>query len=671
MTRKLDLLKDIEEQVAGNLMKKAEAADHLFPGSMSALIRLSRMFSAFVHEMQKERGLTAGYYGSGGEKFGPELKLQKIEVDRLLPDLKEAARAIPSGAARASYARDLAGIVSELEDLERTRTRAAAMKIPAAKAIDWYTQKNTRLLDVVGTIAISSIPDPSVATGLIAYQNLLQAKERAGLERAVLTRTFASDYFSGGSLRRFYSLVSRQETYLKVFLSLAGREDLRLYEEKMKNPVIADVERMRARAVDVGSVKVEGFGIDATAWFKAITRKINLMREVEIHLSEDLLLKAGTLRNEARKVFIAVGLLTLIASFTICAIGFMVASGITKPIIRTTMMLRDISEGEGDLTARLPASTRDEIGQMATWFNLFIEKIAGIMGNIAGNTGTLTAATGDLGKMALELDEKSGDVTARSNNVATASEETSSNMNSASAAMEEAADNMGMVSGAMDDMSETVREIARNSEQARSLTERAVNESQSASESVGELGSAASDIGNVTETITEISEQTNLLALNATIEAARAGDAGKGFAVVAEEIKHLAGQTAAATTAIREKIEGIQSSTNLTVKRIDEISAVIEDVNSIVSTIATAVEEQAVTTGEIAGNVAQASRGIREVTEKVTQSTAVSESISREINAVSDVADDLGTSSENVNLNVQQLNKLAAGLNELVGMFKI
>ena len=131
------------------------------------------------------------------------------------------------------------------------------------------------------------------------------------------------------------------------------------------------------------------------------------------------------------------------------------------------------------------------------------------------------------------------------------------------------------------------------------------------------------EIGKVTETISEISSQTNLLALNATIEAARAGAAGKGFAVVAGEIKALAQQTATATEDIKSRISGVQNSTSSGIAEIEKISRVIFEVSDIVGSIAAAIEEQTVSTKDIARNIAEASFGVNDVNERIAQSSEV------------------------------------------------
>jgi methyl-accepting chemotaxis protein len=344
---------------------------------------------------------------------------------------------------------------------------------------------------------------------------------------------------------------------------------------------------------------------------------------------------------------------------------------IIRPIAKVAAGLKDIAQGEGDLTVRLTVSSDDEVGELSKWFNIFMEKLFLIIKDIGGNAVTLTASSDDLSGLSGKMSEGADNMSSKSNTVATAAEEMSTNINSIAAAMEEASTNMSLVATAAEQMTATINEIARNSESARSITGSAVAKATDATHKIDELGKGAQEIGKVTETITEISEQTNLLALNATIEAARAGDAGKGFAVVANEIKELARQTAAATQDIKDRINKIQSSTSGAVTQVEEISKVINDVNEIVSTIATAVEEQSVTTREIAGNVSQASGGIQEVSENIAQLSTVAGEIARDISDVNQSSNDMSNSSSHVDMRSQELSKLAAQLKEMVGRFKL
>ncbi len=360
-----------------------------------------------------------------------------------------------------------------------------------------------------------------------------------------------------------------------------------------------------------------------------------------------------------------------VVSIALIFVSLIISRSVKRPLSHTVHMIKDIAEGEGDLTARLEVGSRDEIGELAGWFNVFIEKLQGIIKDVAKNSEMLNSSSNDLSMLSGQMSDGSDNMSGRSNTVAVASEEMSANMNSVAAACEQASTNISIVATAAEEMTSTINEVAQNSERARSVTESAVAEAKRASHTIDELGNAAREISKVTEAITEISEQTNLLALNATIEAARAGEAGKGFAVVANEIKELARQTADATGEIKGKIEGIQSSTAGTVTQIEQISKVINEVNDIVETIATAVEEQSVTTENISGNVNQAAQGLQEVNENVAQSSTVSVEIAKDISEVNQVAGEMSTSSSQVNISAGELNSLAEQLNEMVGKFKV
>ena len=408
-----------------------------------------------------------------------------------------------------------------------------------------------------------------------------------------------------------------------------------------------------------------------TAMFEASEKMISVLEQLEGIADHGM-----NLAQENAKQSKAIATHTLLAMMP-CAfilamvLGFFITRSITKPVKTVVDGLKDIAEGEGDLTKRLELKSQDEIGELAKWFNTFMEKLQGIIKDIAGNAESLDSSSNELSAISQQMSSGSEQTSSKANTVATATEEMSSNMSSVAAASEEASTNVGMVATASEQMTGVINEIAQNTEKARTITGEAVSQAVSASEKVDELGRAANEIGKVTETITEISEQTNLLALNATIEAARAGEAGKGFAVVANEIKDLAKQTAEATGEIKNKIEGIQGSTEGTVTQIEQISKVINDVNEMVGTIATAVEEQSVTTKEIARNVVQASQGIQEVTENVAQSSTVAGEIARDITEVNQAAGEMSNSSSQVNMSAEELSKLAEQLKEMVGKFKV
>ena len=350
-------------------------------------------------------------------------------------------------------------------------------------------------------------------------------------------------------------------------------------------------------------------------------------------------------------------------------IGLFISFSITRPIIKGVDFARGMSLG--DFTATLDIDQKDEIGVLADALNKMVSNLGQMIREIAENSKTLSGSASNLSSIANQMSSGADSMSGKSNTVAASAEEMSANMTSVAAAIEQASTNVGIVATASEDMMATINEIAQNSEKARTITGEAVSQAKSASGLVEELGNAAQNIGKVTETITEISEQTNLLALNATIEAARAGDAGKGFAVVANEIKELARQTADATQQIKGKIGGIQDSTAATVTEIEQITKVIDDVNEIVSTIATAVEEQSVTTKEIVNNVQQASQGIQEVTENVTQSSTVAREIAGDISEVNQSTGEMSNSSSQVNLSAGELNNLAGQLEDTVGRFKV
>ena len=356
---------------------------------------------------------------------------------------------------------------------------------------------------------------------------------------------------------------------------------------------------------------------------------------------------------------------------SITLVYYIISRSISKPLRNTITILKDLAEGEGNLTTRLENNnSRDEVGELAKWFNSFMEKLQGIIKNVASNAQSLDSSSSELSELASRMVDSAKQTASQAETVSAGAIELSTNSDSVADSMDRAAANVGMVTSATEQMAATINEIAQNTEKASTITAGAVSRAQEASEQVAELGDSANTISKVVETVTDISEQVNLLALNATIEAARAGEAGKGFAVVANEIKELAKQTADATCEIENRIQGIQTNTKYTIKGINSISKVVTDINEIVTGIATAVEEQSLTTTEIAENVTQVSGGIGTVNDNVSQSSLAAKEIAKEISKVNQAAGDMNSSSRKVSDRAIQLSGLAEELNALVGRFK-
>jgi methyl-accepting chemotaxis protein len=256
---------------------------------------------------------------------------------------------------------------------------------------------------------------------------------------------------------------------------------------------------------------------------------------------------------------------------------------------------------------------------------------------------------------ASSLASSAEELTAVSHQMAGNAEETATQANVVSAASEQVSRNVATVASGGEQMQSSIREIAKNANEAARVAKNAVSVAHTTNQTVAKLGDSSTEIGNVIKVITSIAQQTNLLALNATIEAARAGEAGKGFAVVANEVKELAKQTAKATEEISQKIEAIQGDTKASVQAIGEISGIINQINDISNSIASAVEEQTVTTNEINRSMAEAAKGVGDITKNIT--------------GVAVAAKDTTQGANNSQKAAQELSQMASRLQQVVSRF--
>ncbi len=351
------------------------------------------------------------------------------------------------------------------------------------------------------------------------------------------------------------------------------------------------------------------------------------------------------------------------------AVGYFMARSMSSPIIQTTAVIQEITQG--NLTKRIDIQSKDELGELAKWFNRFVENLQGIIGELHKNIVVVNDSSAELLNLSNEMNASAHTSSDFAKTVSMASDTINENMTNIVKSMAQTTQKTNIIATASEDMNATINDIAQNSEHARQVSEQAVAQMQEANAKMNKLGSAAESISAVTDAITGISDQTNLLALNATIEAARAGNAGKGFAVVANEIKALASQTAEATGDIKQQIEAIQLTSKETMGEMESVNKVINDINNIIVTIATAIEKQSAVTREITSNISQVSQGSKEVNANISESSVAIDRTNEDISSMDATALTISENSAHIAKNLEKLKEMAKALTNIVNRFII
>lgn len=359
----------------------------------------------------------------------------------------------------------------------------------------------------------------------------------------------------------------------------------------------------------------------------------------------------------------------IVGGLVLGLLSLYVGARIARPIVRVAGFARTIADG--DLTSRCEVAARSEVGDLVTAMNDMSGKLRDTVRNIRENAQTVASASTELSATACQLTGGAAQTTSQSATVAAASEEMAINMNNMASAATQMSGNVKGVAAAVEEMTASINEITRHTEKASAAAKDASSLANVSNEKISRLGEAADEIGKVVTVIQDIAEQTNLLALNATIEAARAGEAGKGFAVVASEVKELARQTAGATEDIGKRIAAIQATTGESVDAISRIVQAISGVTGVSSTIAAALEEQSVTTKEIAKNMSQTATAAETVSVGIGQSASASKEITRNISGVDQCAKQTAQGATETQQAGERLSGLAESLNSLVSQFKV
>jgi len=340
---------------------------HIYSDSenLSILANFSVISSRLVHEMQTERGLTAGFLGSKGNKFDVELRNQYQETDKKLEALRDFGRQFDAESEGQQFQTLFNAAVQRLDKLKNIRNQIQQMSIAADDAIDFYTITNGSFLDVIAVIPqLSDIGEINNATS--AYVNFLYGKERADIERAVLANVFSQDYFESGQLNQFVGLITQQDTYFEVFKSLADNNAKKYFSDSLTGEFVIETVKMRNRALtqedDKDFNSPEGFGVDPAYWFKMQTGKINLLKKVEANLANGITRLSNKYHQKSLDSLTVSSLLAGTALIVALLAATLIAMGISKAIGRALEIAESIAEG--NLENDINSDSTDEVGNL-------------------------------------------------------------------------------------------------------------------------------------------------------------------------------------------------------------------------------------------------------------------------------------------------------------------
>lgn len=636
--------------------------------SMSQLNEMAMLapeLSAVVHELQKERGASAVYIGSKGSRFSDVLSRQRKDTDVKFSDLKKQLNSFDAKDFGDTLDRKMSSAMSELAQLQVTRDKVQGFDYTTPQMAKYYTGTIAGVLSVVEEMTLLS-DDAEVTRSIIAYTNFLQMKERAGIERAVGAGAFGAGKFSSAAHQQFVSLLAEQKSLRRTFEEIASKEQVRFLDQTVSGSVVDDIARMRAIAL--GSIEAGNTGgVDGAYWFDQKTKEINLMKKVEDRVAADLLAQSESIRAAAAGFLTVTAVLSVIALGVSSVLSFIIIRGVVGPVNSITETMGHLSEG--DYSVEVPSTERgDEIGAMAKALLIFQTGLIEAQRLQAEQTTAQEEELKRAEAINLLTSEFDADSAQALTIVAGATDEMQATASSLTATAEETATQASVVSEGAEGASENVRTAAAAAEQLRAsiaeisgqvehsttIAREATDEAERSSRTMGTLSESAQGITNVVDLIQDIASQTNLLALNATIEAARAGEAGKGFAVVASEVKSLATQTAQATEQIAEQIEAMQGVTGEAVESINSIGGIIERINEISATVASAVTEQSAATDDIARSVEEAAMGTRGVTENVNAVSQAAGETSSAASQVSAASNELGEQTNGLKTRIEE-----------------
>ncbi|MCH5508046.1 methyl-accepting chemotaxis protein [Pseudomonas syringae] len=604
---------------------------------------VAQKLSNVVTTIQRERGASGVFLGSGGKSMQDKLKAFRQETDKAISEMRtQSTDGIPSPDK----------VYRALDDLTALRLKIDTLGIN-------NTESSTRFTDVIKTLVgfsyslEASIEDPEILRGLSSLNQFVDMKERAGRERVLLVQAFNQNRFDAPLLSRFSRNLGEFSGYLEAFQRWSPEVFKTKLNDVMQQPGSLEVARLQRLGFD--TPMGDPLNVKPEDWFNLATARIDMMANVEAELGQNVVGLATDARSSAQSsLYVAVAIVVLML-IVVLWLASVIIRNIKVAVVDVNRTLMALSTR--DLTARTRYIGKDEFGEISRNLDNMAHQISEVISEIGSATAQVATAAEQSSAVALQTNQNVAQQRQGTDQVATAISEMSATVKDVARSTTDAAEmsqrvNSSTVQGKTE-IDNTIGLIQELSVQA-----------EETSRIIDELKGESNSISSVLDVIRGVADQTNLLALNAAIEAARAGEQGRGFAVVADEVRNLAKKTQDSTVSIQKMIANLQSGSERAAASMQETLGKAQEGASNVVRAGELLEE-------IAEGIATISDRNIQVASAAEEQSLVAEEIHRNVDDINSLVIQVSAGAEQTAVTSRELARLAEQQQGLVGRFKV